>query len=230
MFADGEGQWRWWGALMVPAGGRGRQVPATSLMPGAVWGQADAAQECPFLRDQDLRALLPLVRAVPQWQNHVRGKGSGCGGGRCRWEGTRAQGPKAGLGGAAPGLGGERRRPGVGGEGCCEPGFAGWSGGSGGLGAGETAGRVEAAGGCEGRLCAGNTEHSRSHEGGGAACRPPPSRGKTGWNVNRHLELKQLRPQHCEPKHPGPGRHLQHAPRSARGAPAPHPAPTRGLR
>lgn len=38
MFADGEGQWRWWGALMVPAGRPGgRQVPATSLMPGAVW-------------------------------------------------------------------------------------------------------------------------------------------------------------------------------------------------
>lgn len=28
-------------------------------------GQADAAQECPFLRDQDLRVLLPLVRAAP---------------------------------------------------------------------------------------------------------------------------------------------------------------------
>lgn len=71
-------------------------------------GQADAAQECPFLRDQDLRALLPLVRVAPQWQNH--GEGSRCGGGRCRVGGGHgAQGPKAGLGGAAPGLGGERR-------------------------------------------------------------------------------------------------------------------------
>ena len=63
MFANGEGQWRWWGSLMVPAGRPGgRQVPPMSLMP-------DSCQRPPHPRQRPVggQNMATRSRSVLGW-------------------------------------------------------------------------------------------------------------------------------------------------------------------
>lgn len=87
-------------------GGRGgRQVPATSPMPAAVWDRNTWPRRAHSLVTRAHVSCCPLVRADPQWQNHM-GKGLEVVGAMPVWGGHGARGAKAGQGAAAPGLGG----------------------------------------------------------------------------------------------------------------------------
>lgn len=103
VFADGEGQWRWWGALMVPAGRPGgRQVPATSLMPGAVWDRQTRPRNALSSEARTYVSCCHWSELPPVAE--PRGEGSRCGEGRCRWEGTRRPGAegRSGRGSSRP--------------------------------------------------------------------------------------------------------------------------------
>lgn len=75
-------------------GGRGgRQVPATSPMPAAVWDRHTWPRRAHSLVTRAHVSCCPLVRADPQWQNHM-GKGLEVVGSNAGVGGTRGPGSK----------------------------------------------------------------------------------------------------------------------------------------
>ena len=71
VFANGEGQWRWWGSLTVPAGKLGgRQVPAMSMMPDSCQRPPDSCQRPPHPRQRPAggRSTATRSRSVLGWR------------------------------------------------------------------------------------------------------------------------------------------------------------------